>query len=256
MHRFYLSPHQCSETILTLTGHEAHHAAQVLRLRVGEPALILDGAGHEFFCETRAVSKKTVQFFLKEKKFTPPLPHRITLFQAIPKGKIMESIIQKATELGVSRIVPLLTERVTTHLESAQSEIKAEKWRSTAIEAIKQCGQVWLPQIESPVSPKDFLARSEKLELSFVGSLQKEGRPAREYFQKFFAQEKRLPKSLGVWVGPEGDLTPAELSAIQVSGVWPITLGRLVLRCETAAIFCLAILNYELQCNKNGEGTL
>ncbi len=252
MHRFYLSPQECSENLLTLTGPEAHHAAQVLRLQVGEPALVLDGVGNEFLCQTRAVSKKTVQFFLKEKKITPPLPYRITLFQAIPKGKIMESIIQKATELGVSRIVPLLTERVTTHLDSEQSEIKAEKWRSTAIEAIKQCGQVWLPQIESPVSPKDFLAHSEKLELSFVGSLQKERRHPRDYFQNFFAQEKRQPHSLGVWVGPEGDFTPAELSAIQAAGVLPITLGRLVLRCETAAIFCLAILNYELQCDKNG----
>jgi 16S rRNA (uracil1498-N3)-methyltransferase len=246
MHRFYLPPEICRGPILNLTHREAHHAAQVLRVQTGEEVSVLDGAGNEFRCETTFVSKKNVELKIVEKTFTPPLPSQITLIQAIPKGKIIESIIQKATELGAARIVPVLTERVATHLDDAAAEDKAEKWRLTTIEAIKQCGQPWLPKIEKPVALKTFLASRETFELSLVGSLQNDSKHPREYFTAFFAREKRKPKTACVWVGPEGDFSPEEMTMIKSSGALPITLGRLVLRCETAAIYCLSILNYEL----------
>ena len=246
MHRFYFLPDQCQGTTLTLTDGEAHHAAQVLRVRSGEPVVVLDGAGYEFFCEVRDVSKKTVLLAVRQKSFTPPLPYKITLLQAIPKGKIIESIIQKATELGIARIVPVLSERDTTQLDEESSADKLGKWRQTTIEAIKQCGQSWLPQIDSPLPPKAFLARDEKFELSLVASLQDDSRHPREYFETFVSEKKRKPQSICIWVGPEGDFTLAEMEAIKSAGVLPITLGRLVLRCETAAIYCLSVLNYEL----------
>ena len=169
--------------------------------------------------------------------------------QAIPKGKIIESIIQKATELGASRIVPLLSDRVATQLDDEGAAAKAEKWRQTAVEAIKQCGSAWLPQVEAPITPKEYLARGEKFELPLVASLQSDCRHPRDYFKTFFAEKKRLPKTVCVWVGPEGDFTPAEMNSIKSAGALPITLGRLVLRSETAAIYALSILNYELQSN-------
>lgn len=246
MHRFYLSPNECKRTTLALNEREARHAVQVLRVRVGEQVTVLDGAGHELICEIENVSRKSVLLNVREKKFTPPLPYQVTLLQAIPKGKIIESIIQKATELGAARIIPLLSERVATHLDSESAADKREKWQLTAIEAIKQCGQTWLPKVEAPIAPKDFLARGEKFDLPLVASLQKGSRHAREYFEKFFAEQKRKPQSVCVWVGPEGDFSPAEIEMIISGGANPMTLGRLVLRCETAAVYCLSVLNYEL----------
>jgi 16S rRNA (uracil1498-N3)-methyltransferase len=166
--------------------------------------------------------------------------------QAVPKGKLIESIIQKATELGVSRIVPILSERVLTHLDQEDGAQKAEKWQQVAIEAIKQCGSRWLPRVEPPVTPKQFLAREEKIELPLVASLREKSRRPRAYFEEFQSRHHRAPASIGIWIGPEGDFTDAEVDAIMASGGQPITLGNLVLRVETAATYCLAVLNNEL----------
>src|SRR4026207_353371 len=109
MHRFYLPPDECRASLLTLAGSEAHHALHVLRLRQGERVTVLDGAGHEFICDVREQKRREVLLYVTEKNFIPPVPYEITLLQSIPKGKIIESIIQKATELGTRRVVPLLT---------------------------------------------------------------------------------------------------------------------------------------------------
>jgi 16S rRNA (uracil1498-N3)-methyltransferase len=169
------------------------------------------------------------------------------LLQALPKGKIIESIIQKSVELGVHRVAPILSERVVMQLDGESGEHKREKWRQTAVEAIKQCGAAWLPEINAPVTIGQFLARKEKFDLLLVGSLQQERRHPREIFREIEMQKKAPPQSVGVWIGPEGDFTPEELKLIQDSGAIPISLGKLVLRVETAAAYCLSVLNYELQ---------
>jgi 16S rRNA (uracil1498-N3)-methyltransferase len=246
MHRFYLPPASTRGDSLRLDGREAHHALHVLRLKRGELVTVLDGVGNEFLCAVETSSRHAVTLSVSLKNFTPPLPCSITLLQAVPRGKIIESIIQKAVELGARRIVPLLTERVVTQLDEEDAAVKREKWQQVAIEAIKQCGAAWLPQIEAPMTTERYLARKEKFDLSLVGSLQKERRHPRECLQAFQAKHGRLPQSIGVWIGPEGDFTPEELDAIQATGALPVSLGRLVLRVETAAIYCLSILNYEL----------
>jgi 16S rRNA (uracil1498-N3)-methyltransferase len=246
-HRFYLPPECCTGNTLRIEGCEAHHALHVLRVRRGEPVIVLDGIGHEFLCEIADASRHTVTLRVKRKNLTPPPSRQITLLQAVPKGKIIESIIQKAVELGAHRVVPLLTERVVTHLDGKAKTNKREKWQLVAIEAIKQCGAAWLPEIEMPMTTEQFLARKEKFDLSLVGSLQTERRHPRECFQEFQAKQGRLPQSVAVWIGPEGDFTPDEMKIIQASGALPISLGHHVLRVETATIYCLSILNYELQ---------
>jgi 16S rRNA (uracil1498-N3)-methyltransferase len=175
------------------------------------------------------------------------LPSQITLLQAVPKGKIMEAIIQKATELGAFRIVPVLSERVVAQVDDEDAARKVAKWRLVAAEAIKQCGSAWLPHVELPLTPDQFLARKENFELALIASLESGSRQARECFREFHAKHGRMPQSVCVWIGPEGDFTPAETQAIKSAGVLPITLGQLVLRTETAAIYCLSVLNYELQ---------
>lgn len=246
MHRFYLSPAECKTDPLTLAGREAHHALHVLRVRKGDKITILDGAGREFLCAVENFDRDKVQLAVIESKNVPAPPCPVTLLQAVPKGKIIESIIQKATELGVARIVPLLTERVVMDLDDKHAARKAEKWQQVAIEAIKQCGAAWLPRVESPVTPKEFLARGEKFELPLVGSLQPGAQHPRKYFQNFETKHGHKPKSACVWIGPEGDFTAEEVAAITSAGASPITLGQLVLRVETAATYCLSILNYEL----------
>jgi 16S rRNA (uracil1498-N3)-methyltransferase len=251
MHRFHLPPEQCRGVTLTLIGNEAHHAARVLRVQPGELVSVLDGAGGEFLCMVGEAGKREVLLRVVEKKVHAPPLCQITLLQAIPKGKIIESIIEKATELGVHRIVPLLTERVATRLDGAGAAEKGAKWQHAAVEGIKQCGAAWLPQVEAPVTLAEFLARREKFDLALVGSLQGGARHARECFFEFHTEHGARPRSVGVWIGPEGDFTLAELQAIQGAGAKPVTLGRLVLRVETAAIYCLSFLNYELHSSRD-----
>jgi 16S rRNA (uracil1498-N3)-methyltransferase len=247
VHRFYWPPEDAREGRLRLRGREAHHARNVLRIRAGDRLVLLDGAGSEFLCQVSEPSREELRLALLEKRTVAPLPWQITLLQAVPKGKLMEAIIQKATELGVARIVPLRTERVVGHIDGAGSGEKAEKWRQVAVEAIKQCGAAWLPQVEAPLTLQEFLGRNETFELPLVASLQGPCEHPRRYFQEFETRMGRKPRSLCVWVGPEGDFTPSEMHAIKVAGNFPITLGSLVLRTETAALCCLSILNYELQ---------
>jgi 16S rRNA (uracil1498-N3)-methyltransferase len=243
---FYLPPEQCTGDVLRLEGREAHHALHVLRVKRGEPVVVLDGVGHAFLCDIADASREAMTLHVKRKSFLPPPSSRITLLQAVPKGKIIESIIQKTVELGAHRVVPLLTERVVTHLAENERANKRDKWQWVAIEAIKQCGAAWLPEIAMPMTLAQFLAQKEGFDLSLVGSLQTGRRHPRECFQEFQARNGRVPQNVAIWIGPEGDFTPDELKMIETSGAVPISLGHLVLRVETAAIYCLSILNYEL----------
>jgi 16S rRNA (uracil1498-N3)-methyltransferase len=246
MHRFYLPPAERAEDRLLLRDREAHHAAHVLRLRSGDHVTVLDGQGTEMQCKVERVSRKEIELAVHERRKQQPPVGEITLLQAIVKGKTMETIIQKATELGVRRIVPLQTERVVAHLDSERGENKQTKWQLTAMEAIKQCGSAWLPQIDAPVTPTAFLKRGEKFDLSLVGSLAGDGRHPRDWFDLFVKERSAAPQSVCVWIGPEGDFTAAELEAIRSSGAKPITLGQLVLRADTAAIYSLTVIRHEL----------
>jgi 16S rRNA (uracil1498-N3)-methyltransferase len=262
--RFYLPPEQCAGEFLQLEGREAHHALHVLRVKRGEPVIVLDGRGQEFVCQVTDASREAMTLQVKRKNSSPLPPSRITLLLAVPRGKIIESIIQKSVELGAHRIVPLLTERVVTHLDENERENKREKWQLVAIEAIKQCGSTWLSTVDAPATIEQFLARNggsaerrksdggslpksaAPFDLQLVGSLQPGRRHPRDCFQEFQTRNGRPAQSVAVWIGPEGDFTPDELKLIEASGALPISLGPLTLRVETAAIYCLSILNYEL----------
>jgi len=245
--RFYLPPESCRGDLLRLDGLEAHHALHVLRLTRGERVTILDGAGTALLCEVENTMKDCLTLAVREETHTPAPACPLTLLVAIPKGKIIEDIIEKAVELGVQCVVPLLTERVVAQLDAVGAAAKREKWRQVAIAAIKQCGAAWLPQVEPPQTVQAVLLRAQPIELQFIGSLQTERRHPHAWIQLFQQQQGRLPRSAGVWIGPEGDFTLAEIQTIEAAGAKPITLGELTLRVETAAIYCLSFLNYELR---------
>ena len=245
VHRFYLPPDSGDGPVLTLTDREAHHASRVLRLRRGDEATVLDGQGTVRDCVITEVARDTVHLEVRVRRMVPAPASSIVLLQAVPKGRLIETIIQKAVELGARRVVPLLTERVVSDLEE-KAEAKALQWRLAAIEAIKQCGAPWLPAVDVPVSLPAFLSRGEMFDLSLVASLQPGSRHPRECFDAFRREEDRAPRSVAVWVGPEGDFTKDEVTSIERAGAVPITLGQLVLRCDTAALYCLSLVNYEL----------
>jgi 16S rRNA (uracil1498-N3)-methyltransferase len=247
MHRFHLPPEQCRNSTLELTGDEAHHALRVLRIQTGERVTVLDGVGHELLCEVREATRRSLNLAVLHRNSSPPMTCQITLLQAVPKAKAMDYIVQKATELGASRVVPILSERTVVHLDGENTGEKAEKWQQIAVESIKQCGSTWLTKIEAPMTLKNYLARREKFDLPLIASLQDDSRHPREFIQHFRDEHKRPPASACVWIGPEGDFSPAEMNIIKAEGALPITLGSLVLRSDTAAIYSLSVLNYELQ---------
>ena len=247
MNRFYIEPGQSRQSAIELSERESHHAMNVLRIKPNERVMALDGHGAELLCQVEKIGKHTVSLKVYQRNNVPPLPYQITLVQAMPKGKTMETIIQKATELGSSRVIPLLAERTVAHLDEEHTESKLEKWNWIAIDALKQCGGAWLPKIEQPRKPADYIGVHERTDLNLLATLQPDAKHPRFYFREFEEEKKRKPKTVSVWVGPEGDFTPAEINGIRGSGALPITLGQLILRSETAAFYCLSVLNYELQ---------
>ena len=246
MSRFYIAPQDWNLELLALDEAETHHALGVLRLAPGDKAVVFNGQGAQAEVEVAATSKHAIQLRNVGISISAPLPCQITLAQAVPKGKNMELIIQKATELGAAAIVPLLSERTVVHLEAGELAKKQEKWQSIAIEACKQCGQNWLPQIRRPETPKSFFAAKPHFDLMLIASLQPGTRHLKRVLAEFQAAHGKLPASVLVLIGPEGDFSPAEIALATASGCQPITLGQIVLRTETAAIFCLSALSYEL----------
>jgi len=182
-----------------------------------------------------------LQLKLVQKTKTQPLPCALTLVQAVPKGKNMDFIIQKAVELGAARIAPLFSDRTVVKLDPADAEKKQAKWREIAIEACKQCGQNRVPEISLPRTPKSFFESGERFDLMLIASLQPDAKRIKQVLA-----EHPSPKTACVLVGPEGDFTPAEVALAKSHGCQPVTLGPIILRTETAALYCLSVLAHEL----------
>jgi len=246
MHRFYIPAENWNLDALQLDEAESHHALDVVRLKQGDRAVVFNGKGAEATVEITAVHKHGVDLRRIHDAKTAPLTSKITLAQAIPKGKNMDLIVQKATELGAGAIAPLLSERTVIQYEAGEGEKKREKWQGVAIEAAKQCGQNWLPEIHNPKSPKDFFQANPRFDLMLIASLQPDSLHFKKVLAEYIAANQKKPANVLVLVGPEGDFTPAEISLAKSHGCRPITLGPIVLRTETAAIYTMSILGYEL----------
>src|SRR3954452_4499690 len=158
MHRFYIAPEHWNPDALVLQDTEAHHARDVLRMKKGDRAVLFDGRGTEVTAEVTDVARGEIDFRKIQEAKTPPLRCRITLGQAIPKGKNMDLIVQKAVEIGAAEIVPLISERTIVDLDRASARQKQLKWQQVAIEAAKRCGQNWLPKVKLPRTLKDFFS--------------------------------------------------------------------------------------------------
>jgi 16S rRNA (uracil1498-N3)-methyltransferase len=246
-HRFFIPPETWTPDRLWLDADEAHHCIDVVRAAVGQRIVVFNGRGIEAVTEIIGIGKSRVELKTLQVSHTPPLRCAITLAQAIPKGKNMDLIVQKATELGVAKIIPLLSERTVVQLAPDEADKRTEKWRQIIIEAGKQCGQSWLPEILAPLTPKQFFADFDRNDAAFIASLQADARSFKNALCDFREQNGKRPGNVIVLIGPEGDFTPAEAALAKSAGCLPVSLGPIVLRTETAAIYCLSVLSYELQ---------
>jgi 16S rRNA (uracil1498-N3)-methyltransferase len=248
MHRFFISPKNWNRGRLTLAGSEAHHARDVLRMRVGEKLVLFNGRGHEITAEIIDLGGDEIALRKLHEAETPPLPCRIILGQAIPKGKNMDLIVQKAVEIGAAEIAPIISDRTIVQIDSETAAQKQSKWQQIAVEAAKQCGQNWLPHVHAPrkLSELFTIVTEESFDLRLIGSLQPGAQHLKTILADYSSEHQRGPRTVLMLVGPEGDFTPAELALARRHGCHPITLGPIILRVETAAIYCLSILSYEL----------
>jgi 16S rRNA (uracil1498-N3)-methyltransferase len=245
--RAYALPTEREPRELRLSPEESHHLIIVNRASPGDTVVAFDGRGGEWICELanddRIHAVLKVRFSQKAKA----LPFAITLGQALPKGPSMDAIVRKATELGIARIVPLESDRTQVRLDDERSGKKHEKWAVAALEAAKQCGNAWLPEIAPVQTAVTFMESARGYDLKLIASLQPGAKTLKAVLAAFQAAQGRAPKNVLWLIGPEGDFTPAESSLAKSTGFEPVTLGPLVLRCETAAIYALSVLSHELQ---------
>lgn len=235
MPRSYLPPSAWTENPF-LDGDEAKHLAQVLRIQPDQWITVFDGLGNRAEAKVLSVSKQRVDLMLDLAECRDvPLPE-INLAQAIPKGKNMDWIVQKAVELGVSKIQPL----VTRHTIASPGESKADKWRRTALEACKQCGQDTIPIIEDPLTFAEWIAKPQEAELQLIASLAENPQNFRETLRSHPDLQ-----SVTIAIGPEGDFSPEETQSALAAGFIPVTLGDLVLRVETATMLSLSAIRFQ-----------
>jgi len=246
MHRFYVMPENWNADPPVLREAELHHARDVLRLEPGERVVVFNGRGHEIMAEITKVTRKEIQMRKLHETRVPPLRCEIMLAQAIPKGKNMDLIVQKAVELGAAKIAPIISDRTIVHLQDKEAVQKQAKWQQVAVEAAKQCGQNWLPTVQIPRKLSDFFDGIAPLQIRLIGSLQSDAVHLKTVLAEYESEHESRPTSVLMCIGPEGDFTPAELNLARSHGCRPITLGPIILRVETAAIYCLSVLSYEL----------
>jgi len=238
MARFFLSPAAWGEPAI-LEGEEAKHAAQVMRVRRGDRIHVFDGRGRSAAAEIRDVSKARILLQLGEVKERAALLPEICLAQAVPKGKTMDLIVQKAVELGVSSIQPLITRHTVVQVGEDDADRKSSKWQRVALEACKQCGQDRIPEIAPVRNFTEWLADAGG-DLKVVASLFPGAVPLKEILRAAV-----VPQRVTLLIGPEGDFSSGEGKAVLEAGFEPASLGSIVLRAETAAFFGISAIRYE-----------
>jgi 16S rRNA (uracil1498-N3)-methyltransferase len=238
---FYLDRSTIKKDRACLTGDEARHVAAVLRMRSGDAIRLVDQEGWEYRAVLDGVSARRVEVVLLERRPPEGAPsRRIILGQALPKFQKMDYIVQKATELGVSGIIPVLASRSIDRANSDQLRIKRLRWQKIAREAAKQCGRHLVPPIEKVSSFHDVVKseRDNSLKIILWEDEKRIG------LKEVVSRSRNYTNAI-VLVGPEGGFSAGEIELAAACGYQPVSLGRHIMRTETASLYVLSVLHYE-----------
>ena len=243
MPRFFVERENISENTIIITNTDVAHITRVLRMTEGDSITICDGMGNDYETKISAINDKDVvcDIISKSKSATEP-NICVTLFQCLPKASKMEYIIQKTTELGISRIVPCASMRCVVKLDGQKAEAKKqERWQKIAAEAAKQCGRGIIPEVSMPMTIKEVINSAKDYDLFFVPYECEEQTSIKSVLTSIDE-----PKNIAFIIGPEGGFDLSEIDMIKKSGIKTVTLGKRILRTETAGEAVLAMTMYEI----------
>lgn len=244
MHRFFVQRSQVKDNTAYITGEDAKHLDKVLRLKPDDLIEIVIGEEEEYVGKILVLQSKTIEVkLLDPSSMKRESPLRITLYQGLPKASKMELIIQKAVELGVHRIVPVMNERCVVQLKTEKDQRKKqERWQKIAYEAAKQSKRLIIPEITLPIKLKDALLNAT--EESHVVAYEEERTMGLKGLP-FLVEKTRPLSSIGLWIGPEGGLTKEEIDELREQGVYSVSIGPRILRTETAGLTLITMVQYE-----------
>ena len=244
MHTFYVSSSQICNNIATITGSEHHHLRNVLRTKPGETLRIIDGKGNVYTAQILEThdDRLSSEARILSHEFHAVVSPSLTLFQGLPKNDKMELILQKTTELGVAQIVPLHSE----YALQKPSQNRYERWHRVLISATKQSERAWLPELCNVQEFDASLAQLNKFSLCLLLSPHRDQESHIQHIKTVLREVPR-PASIALFVGPEGGFSDQEVTSAVESGCILVTLGKNILRTETAAIVAVAVAAYEYQ---------
>ncbi len=239
MHRFYVDRVDGDKISISDAG-QLHHLKNVLRLKVNDGVVVFDSEGNEYAGVIDGVNKK--QAVIKVTVSKPARSHKmkLTIACAIPKGDRMDDIIDQLTQLGVQRIIPIVTERVVVKLDTAKKEARLKRWRQIAQNAARQSQRNSIPFIEPVTGVVDVISHSLDFSLKLIPNLEGERKSVREVLAG------AAPGDTLVLIGPEGDFTPEEVGLALQEGFIPVSLGDTVLRVATAAVAVASYFKFSL----------
>lgn len=244
MHHFFTDPQNVYEKEVIITGNDVNHMKNVLRIKPGELVKISDGNGTEYECSVnRYESENAILNILNSFKSNSELSSKIYLFQGLPKSDKMELIIQKAAELGAYKVIPVTTKRAVVKLDPKKAAKKVERWNAISLSAAKQSGRSMIPEVEQVMSFSEALQYAKQMDLILFPYELAEGMSV----TKEIISTIKPNQKIGVFIGPEGGFEEEEVRKAEEIGAHPITLGKRILRTETAGLAVLSILMYQLE---------
>ena len=244
MQRFFVTHDQVGEDKIRIQGSDVNHMKNVLRMRPGEEVMVSDGNNRQYRCRVEDYQEgEAVLAILEAGLVDTELPSRIYLFQGLPKQEKMELIVQKAVELGVCQVIPVQTRRCVVKLDAKKAAKKVQRWQQIAESAAKQAGRGYIPAVSEVMTFQEALAFSETLDIRLIPYELADGMDG----TRKILDGIRPGQSVGIFIGPEGGFEKEEVGRAVEAGALPITLGKRILRTETAGIAVLSILMYRLE---------
>lgn len=246
MHHFFVSPDQIAGDQVRITGQDVNHIKNVLRVKPGEEILVSDGTGRDHLCQVESLEVQSVEArIVSTDEQGRELPSRIWLFQGLPKSDKMELIIQKAVELGAAGIVPVATKNAVVKLDPKKEEAKLKRWQAIAGSAAKQSKRSLVPEVLGLMTLKEAFDYVERQGFS-VRLIPYEHQEGMEGTRKEL-EALEAGQDIAVFIGPEGGFDQGEIQLALCRGVRPVSLGRRILRTETAGLAILSVLMMRLE---------